>query len=501
MLKFLVRPRWFEGESWPGYLLRFANSNHFDGIHRLAEILAMTPKLLLASSPHHICQLLGVSSAAPELESPVGKVRLKRHIRLAGARRSLYGRVCPLCLSAFSIPHLSAKWDLSANMRCEIHHVFLIDECPACSKHLSFKRRLLTRCDCGFDLGTAECRPESQALLNLEATLDVDVARSLGSGTFAADSEKFQAVHRLLRRLLKVSRPDFASIDLRKSGHFPARLFSQKEFDQIAAWFEHWPHGFRSNWKTVDAALQDVGSYNRIKTFLGRSGFPSIDAEIRFNRNDRRRKDSPDHQMSLNWSDQQSENRFVDLQTCIQMTNTYERTVKLWIERGWLGNVRLSKMPNGTTKFEIELEMVKAVISFLSRTSSPKTMSEELGISHRAVRALLDSNVLKYSMISRCSEGRRINAQSAYALADSIIRKTISPGGDPIEKLFLSQVIEKIASRKWCTPALLLRCILMGEFAAYLDPSAPRTLEHVYCCGSDLQNWIHRYQGGDVVIP
>lgn len=499
MLKFLSRPRWFEGESWPGYLLRFANANHFDGIHRLAEILAMTPKLLLASSPHHICQLLGVSYAAPELESPVGKVRLKRHVRLAGARRSLYGRVCPLCLSAFSIPHLSAKWDLSANMRCEIHHVFLIDECPACSKHLSFKRRLLTRCDCGFDLGTAECRPESQALLNLEATLDVDVARSLGSGTFAADSEKFQAVHRLLRRLLKVSRPDFASIDLRKSGHFPARLFSQKEFDQIAGWFEHWPHGFRSNWNAVDVALQDVGSYNRIKTFLARSGFPSIDAEIRFNRIDRRRKDSPDHQMSLNWSDQHFGNRYVDLRTCAQMTNTYERAVKIWIKRGWLGDVRLSKMPNGTTKYEIELDMVKAAMSFFSRTSDPKTMAAELGISHQALRALLDSGVLGFFEISGSFEGRRINANRAYALADSILKKAILSGCGSLERLSLSEAIGRIARRKWCTPALLVRSISTDEFAVYLDRADPRTLEHVYCKASDLQGWIKRYQGGHSV--
>lgn len=491
-----MRPKWLEGESWPGYLLRFANANQLDGIGRLAAYLQITPKTLLASSPHQICQVLGIVSEAPNLASPVGRVHLKRLVRLADARRSLYGRICPLCLTDFTTPHIPAIWDLSVNLRCEIHHVFLLDHCPACGKQVSYRRHRLTQCNCGFQLSRAQSQAETKALLTLEHQLGVDVLRQTGTNTFAIETDKSQAVHRFLRRVLKVSQPSVLDPDLRKQGHFPARLFSRREFDQIVGWFEDWPRGFHSNWEAVESLLVSGGRPERVKLLLGRSGFPSVDAEIHAIRAGRGLNSSHDHQMSLVWSDGCANQLYVDLQTCIRMTNTYEGTVRLWIERGWLGDVRLSRMPNGSTKYEIELDMVKAAMVFLSNTSAPRAMAQELGLSHRAIRALMESNVLGYISVAKSFEGRRLNAARAYALADAILRKATHGEIQRAEAVSISSAFERIAYRKWSTPALLVRFITSGMFPVYLAPTAPRTLEHVFCKDADLLTWIERHRGG-----
>ncbi len=496
MLKFLIRPTWLEGESWPGYLLRFANSNHLNGIERLAAHLKLTPKTMLASSPRQICQMLGIPSTAPDLATPVGKVRLKRLVRLSDARRSLYGRICPLCISGFTVPHIPAIWDLSVNLRCEIHRVFLLDQCPACGKQISYKRRRLTHCDCGFQFSQAQCHTETPTLLAMERELGVESLRTAGMCTFATETDSCQAVHRLLRRMLRVSQPSVLDTDLRKQGHFPARLFSHREFDQIAGWFENWPCGFHNNWEAIESLLISGGRPERAKTLLGRSGFSSVDAEIHAIRTGRRRNSSHDHQMSLGWSDEYTGQQYVDLQTCIRMTNMYQPTVQRWIALGWLGDVRLSKMPNGSTKYEIELDCVKAVVGFLSRTSAPRMMAQELGVTRRAIWALMESDVLGYIAISPGFEGRRLNAARAYALADTILRKAIPEELRRAEAVTISAAFERIAERKWCTPALLVRFVTGGKFPVYLAPTAPRTLAHVYCKEEDLHAWIERHRGG-----
>lgn len=496
MLKFLMRPKWLEGESWPGYLLRFANANHLEGIGRLAAYLQITPKTLLASSPHQICRVLGIEPDAPNLASPVGRVHLKRLVRLADARRSLYGRICPLCLTDFTTPHIPAIWDLSVNLRCEFHHVFLLDHCAACGKQVSYRRHRLTQCNCGFQFSQAQSQAETKALLTLEHELGVGVLRQTGTSTFAIETDKSQAVHRFLRRILRVSQPSVLNADLRKQGHFPARIFSRREFDRIADWFENWPRGFHSNWEAVESLLVSEGRPERVKTLLGRSGFPSVDAEIHAIRAGRRRHTSHDHQMSLVWSDGYANQRYVDLQTCIRMTNTYEGTVRLWIERGWLGEVRLSKMPNGSTKYEIELVMVKAALGFLSRTSAPRTMAQDLGLSHRAIRALMESNVLGYISVAKGFEGRRLNSARAYALAEALLRKATPDEIQRAEAVSISAAFERIAYRKWSNPALLVRFITSGKFPVHLAPTAPRTLEHVFCKETDLHTWIEQQRGG-----
>lgn len=493
-----MRPVWTEGESWPGYLLRFSNSNELQGIDRLAAMLRLTPKMMLASSPHEICKLLGVSVMAPAYDSPVGKVRINRLARLADARRSLYGRLCPRCIEPGGLGHIPAIWDIAVNMRCPSHRTFLLDRCPSCECPISYRRKELKQCDCGFRYWEAQTQTQTPALLAAEDVLKVADLRTEGMKTFAVETDKGLAAQRFLRRILKASIPELLDADLRKPGHFPARIFTHAEFNQISDWFTAWPSSFIDKLEAIHQQFRTLGRMDRSRGLLRRSGYPEIEQLVKSSRPEILANNRSLRQMRFAWSEGAHGARVVDVLTCSKLTGVNEYLIKRWVKLGWLGDVTLSKMPNGRTKYEIGYEEVMAVVGFLSRTSTPKLVSQELGLSYGAIRVMMDHGVFKYVDISGAVLGRRLNTAQTVEFADSILKQVKLEPDRGESWISLSSALECLGKRSSCNANQFYRSVLNCQMDVFMPPDAPRTLAHVYCCRSNFMGWIVKQRGAPV---
>lgn len=85
-------------------------------------------------------------------------------------------KICPECLKEDT--YTRKAWDIAFYTSCPVHNKLLITHCPHCSLPLSWSRKSITQCRCGFDL--------SKAVANLADYQDTAVSKHISyllSGT------------------------------------------------------------------------------------------------------------------------------------------------------------------------------------------------------------------------------------------------------------------------------------------------------------------------------
>jgi hypothetical protein len=70
-------------------------------------------------------------------------------------------RVCPECLQ--EAPYARKIWDFALYTACPTHKMHLVSSCPSCGESLSWSRKSVPLCSCGYDLrlSPSECRAAS----------------------------------------------------------------------------------------------------------------------------------------------------------------------------------------------------------------------------------------------------------------------------------------------------------------------------------------------------
>lgn len=71
--------------------------------------------------------------------------------------RLKHSKICPRCLRESS--YHRKVWDLAVVTACPVHECFLLDECPNCRKKLSWFRKRVSVCRCGYDWRNATTLP------------------------------------------------------------------------------------------------------------------------------------------------------------------------------------------------------------------------------------------------------------------------------------------------------------------------------------------------------
>lgn len=157
----VVRDRPKEDESYLGFLLRLTELNAYDttrwvlqgarmplglaGGGLVARIEVDLPSLAEATK-------LDITDLRPLAYDPVtyryqgpvlGSSRPPHVLRL---RRP---KVCPECLRQAN--YCRKQWDYLAVTACPIHHVMLLEDCPACRNPIAWLRKSVSTCRCGAD--------------------------------------------------------------------------------------------------------------------------------------------------------------------------------------------------------------------------------------------------------------------------------------------------------------------------------------------------------------
>jgi hypothetical protein len=150
-----VRPPPEENESWFTYLLRVANKNGLTGVTQLLEVLGLgklKTSRWLHWSDEEISKIIPTLSASLEQSSD----RLRHFadfshkrwqndgVRVCADITTKHPRVCIDCLAEGR--QMDWRWQLGIFSCCPHHKQFLIDNCPACQKPLSWHSSLFGGC-------------------------------------------------------------------------------------------------------------------------------------------------------------------------------------------------------------------------------------------------------------------------------------------------------------------------------------------------------------------
>ncbi len=156
----MVTPEPNKRENILGYLLRASDMNGYEGINQILRYAGRK-----AGSMHVLSQHFEIIES---VFGPVGRDLinlehvhiLKRHnLKLRDALSSKTNplhinlrepKICPSCIVENG--YIDLYWDIKYVECCPKHRIKLIDTCPSCGKSLSWFRRGILRCRCGFDL-------------------------------------------------------------------------------------------------------------------------------------------------------------------------------------------------------------------------------------------------------------------------------------------------------------------------------------------------------------
>ena len=164
-MRLLRTPEPFEDESLMGYVLRLTDENGYDTtswIFNLAglNITADSWSVLYrpAFDPTALRRVLGLTRAE---YSALGYRNVTTGQSMPFSDRYLSAefirfsapKVCPECLRERN--YYRHFWDLLPLTSCPTHGLVLIDSCPGCSRHLSWRRKKVSICRCGYDWRTS----------------------------------------------------------------------------------------------------------------------------------------------------------------------------------------------------------------------------------------------------------------------------------------------------------------------------------------------------------
>lgn len=139
-----------DDESGFGYYRRLASDNALWGWRELAGLANVSRhRTGILGRPQHVAIALGLEAAWTQAAFQHEEISR----RWRGLHRSTNDAICPDCLR--DEVYIRDFWEHVYVTACPIHHVHLVDRCPACGDLLSQNRERIEQCPCGNDLRTA----------------------------------------------------------------------------------------------------------------------------------------------------------------------------------------------------------------------------------------------------------------------------------------------------------------------------------------------------------
>lgn len=167
MQPLVLTPRPIKNEHFLGYLLRVSEENgyaspaeilRYAGINslRMQSIRMPFEKLIpiLNRDPE---ELKAASFVIDEMKPRSMKCKVANQIIHSNYIQKKNARFCPLCVAEKGF--IESYWGLRFAIGCPTHERFAISVCPQCDKKITWQRKGLLTCLCGFDLSTIKGSP------------------------------------------------------------------------------------------------------------------------------------------------------------------------------------------------------------------------------------------------------------------------------------------------------------------------------------------------------
>jgi hypothetical protein len=479
--RLLIRPRWIEGESWSGYLLRLANGNQMPGIKSIGRLLGVPFRSLLIEQPKPVLRALGFgANGVPAVQFPTSRVQPSR----AGPNESLRGvlmtrgrrldaAVCPHCLAGDETPHVRAVWERPLDVGCRVHGTQLLTRCTSCGMSLRVDRPQLSECLCGAPLA-------AQAVPKLEVPWTaIPYAFNVVRGK--PYKETFQPTS--LEELVATSVVERLAVYERQHAPAPRKRrvsakASVEDLQLAAPWFQNWPSSFERRYTEALGLGRIVGddlrtSYIQAKTLFAPM-FPRLHSVVR--RVGRERRFQPRHSLQLSVD---------DLLSCAQLP--VDSAMKLLgISRAqvwWLfttGNLPGARQVSDLA-LSIPTEAVLDLMAQFSETEDWQAAADRRGLTHRAMKQVLRTGLLPAISLGDYGASR-VSPHAWDEFGDLLLATArrlparLSKSSVRLEAVIAaSHQISPDPSRT----AQILAAIGNGTLAVYKQRSAPRKLNEL----------------------
>lgn len=164
-VRLLRTPEPFEDESLMGYVLRLTDENGYDATSWILNLAGLnitadgwSVLYRPAFDPTALRRVLGLTraeySALRYWNVTTGQsMPFSNRYLSAEFIRFSAPKVCPECLRERN--YYRRFWDLLPLTSCPAHGLILIDSCPGCGRRLSWRRKKVSICRCGYDWRTS----------------------------------------------------------------------------------------------------------------------------------------------------------------------------------------------------------------------------------------------------------------------------------------------------------------------------------------------------------
>lgn len=490
-VQLLVRPRWFPGESWAGYLLRVANANEIPGIRCLADMLGVSESHLLTNQPRAVLAALGWSERAPLVRYTVPTASRSRlppeegRQMLVRSGRRLATAICPRCLASDPVPYQRALWEGPLEVGCRTHRTELLRRCTACNHTLQADRCLLLECPCGASLLEQEARALDGAWREILPAFGLKRPEAAAQ-TFRPICGKEIVAASVVERL--------AIYEIEKAPILRKQRVSAKpglEAVELAApWFQDWPRGFENRYRQAlehnKTAEGRCNSYIQAKTLFAPM-FPPIQRVVA--RLARARSCGPqdakvrDVEYYLSCANQSVS------AVCKLLGLSRAQVVWLLSTGAMPGAKRLSRHA-----FSIPTETVLDLMAHLSQTEDWLRAATRRGLHKRAMKQILRIGLIPAVSLSDFGICR-IEPGPWDDFCDLLLACAKPLPGAAFQTIQLEAVIaaSQAVSPDASRTARIVGAIARGEMEIYASSKRPKMLNELLVSMSQLKRVAPRY--------
>lgn len=493
----IILPQPIDGESWPGYLLRLAEKNHYGGISGLAKLLELKQAKLILGNPGEVLKQLKVNVRLKQFDDLAFRVGPRHRLSMHG--RSMRSRICPSCIVDSENFYIPASWDQTFRLVCEKHQIRLIDRCLSCKQLISYRRKSLTHCECGFAFKKSPSEQIKFTLDKFFSICNLQDQYASPPSTFAKNTSEDTAAYLFCRRLLKLS-GNLSKEEIRNCRNVEA-FATVDNMQLVAGWFDDWPKKFNEFLKIYFANSQ----YPRYEMLFGRQTRPDITLQtvqsvvanfLDVNRQNQRSIQSTLYPKMSEAALIIAGNReYVSLNFVIRTTGCSYYQAKFWMERGWLGEVKTIQVTPNKIDFQVHKSAAQKAIQIMKSTSSRAEVCLALGLHSQAIRFIKEAGFLTGIPYGRSRKLFRLLPSEVFDLARLLLSKSTPNTLDSYKRTLFSSLVLDLGSNKPHKLKHLLEEIIAGKFTLHTLEENPINLSQLYLLRTELQLWRLKFKG------
>lgn len=464
--KLAYRPEPFEGESWPGYLLRLANDNGLRGLRSIAILLQVTEERLLRADIYEVGNRLRLPLLA---DSGADGRAYRGYLKMRT-------RVCPECLSADEVPFIRSAWDSPLKLHCEHHRKLLVDTCPACLRRLSYTRSLLEVCRCGVRICSWTTTSTEAWMRDLYESTRTQEFVDRPRQTFSPISEEDLKGADLFIQLVRLHKgQQNLAIGLRAPRF---KFVARADLEVLKEIFGHVPDSMRMNiakWQASGVTL------NKVPVQVG-SMFHSIWLTIR--------SDLKRAKVALQDRINQPPAGFVSKRRLMNETGLHPTAIDYLIEVGLLkGAVKVGGSSAFTARYQIPEDEFQGLLALHKGSMAIKEAADFALVRASTIRILGYSGTVQTYRFGKCKYVFRIKSTELAAVVHRVRSKAHMHRGSFEDLVSLEDALTDLYQSATSLPKELIQGICADRLKVVIVSKSAIHLGECYIESQAFHDW------------